>query len=142
MDPVLADPAADHDDGVSGLGALDRGIAPVRQFARHKADGASENQRLAPITVVEEQETLRGGNAGLIAAVFDALDHAVDQPACGRQRRGRRPVAVQHRGIIGVGQAKAIAVEDRSGALPEAQTIAVDPHNPGHGTAVGVERAG
>ena len=135
VDAVLADAAAGHHYEVAGVGLLELG-GLAADLPGQDAEGAAVDERLAEVALVENLPAPGVGDAALIAAVDDALVHAVADAPGVEQPLGQ--VAVEE----GVAEAVAPHVDLELRAAAGAEGIAVHAHDAGHGAAVGVERGG
>ena len=79
MDPVLADPPAGHDDEVAGLGLLFVGRLS-QDHPGHDPARPAVDQGLAGVAVVEDDGSVDGGDAALVAPVLHPFPHAFIDP--------------------------------------------------------------
>ena len=135
VDPVLADPAAGHDDQVAGEDLLGVGDLPV-ELGGHDPAGAAVDQGLSQVALVEDEAAVDRRDAALVAAVLHPLAHPFVDPPRMEDPRGQ--------GLVVVGRRKAedVGVEDELRPLAAAEGVAVDADDPRQGAAVGVEGRG
>ncbi len=132
VDAVRADPAAGHNDHVTGQSAFF-----VRRLTRdlhwHGADGAAVNQWLAEIALVKHDGTVDRGNAGLVAAMLHTFAHTFEYTAR-MQQAGRKFALMERRG-----KTEHIGVAQQVRADTGAHGVAVDAHDAGQCSAVRVQ---
>ena len=75
MNAVFTDSSAGHQNTVTGIDLFFPGITAA-QFSGHDRARTGKDQRLTAITIVKNYGTVDRGNAGLVATVFNAFDHA------------------------------------------------------------------
>ena len=132
VDAVRADAAAGHDDDVAGQGALLVG-GLARYGDGHGAYGAAVDQRFAEVALVKDDGPVHRGDAGLVAAVLHALAHALEHPA--RVQQPGRQLAL----VKGIGKTEHVGIAEQVGSHAGTHRIAVDAHDAGQGSAVGVQ---
>ena len=133
VDAVLADAPARHDDDVPGQGPFLIAWLPV-QAAGQQPDGAAVYQRLAEKPLVEHDGAVHRGHAGLVAAVFHSLAHALHDAAGMQQARGKLSR------MEGRGETEDVGVAYQLRAHARAHGITVHAHDPGQRSAVGIKR--
>src|SRR4029453_11780298 len=91
MDAVFADTAPDHDDQITGGGALLMRRLPMEPSG-HDAAGAAEHEGLSEKGLVEEDGPIDVRNATLVGAVLHPTmhpsEHALRMHESRRQRLG------------------------------------------------------
>ena len=128
VDTVAARTAADRDDEVALLRRA------LHAAARHQADAAAVDERVADIVVVEVDGAVERGDAHAVAVVAHARDDL-------REDAVRIEAPLRHLCDVGVRDAEDIGRRDRLGAEARADDVADAAADPRRSAAVGLDRA-